>query len=32
VVSAEKDGEPVDPARILLVDDGRGHRVLVLGP
>lgn len=33
VVSAEKDGEPVDPARIPLLDDGRAHRVrLVLGP
>jgi len=33
VVSAEKDGEPADPARIPLLDDGRAHRVrLVLGP
>lgn len=32
VVLAEKDGRPVDPARIPISDDGREHRVrLVLG-
>jgi cyclic beta-1,2-glucan synthetase len=32
VVEAEADGEPVDPERIPLRDDGRSHRVrIVLG-
>jgi cyclic beta-1,2-glucan synthetase len=30
---AERDGEPVDPARIPFLDDGQAHRIrLVLGP